>query len=58
MRLDERARRVVTLPQSEELDLFGLGLMLSIMCAYRERMFLRGLGCERERKNDPYGSRR
>lgn len=33
VRLDERARRAVTLPQSEELDLFGLGLMLSIMCA-------------------------
>ena len=26
--------------------------MLSIIFAYLEGMFLRGLGCERERKND------
>ena len=50
--LDERARRVVKLPESEEADRADLELMLSIMFVYRERRFLRGLGCECERKND------
>ena len=55
--LDERARRVVKLPESEETDRADLELMLSIILAYRERRFLRGLGCECERKNDLRGIR-
>ena len=50
--LDERVRRVVKLPELEEADRPDLGQMLSIMFSYRERKFLRGLGCECERKND------
>jgi hypothetical protein len=53
--LDERVRRVVKLPESEETDRSDLERMLSIMLAYRERRFLRGLGCECERKNDLHG---
>ena len=53
--LDERARRVVKLPESEETDRADLEPMLSIIVAYRERRFLRGLFCERERKNDLHG---
>ena len=50
--LDELVRRAAELPQSEELRRSALRWMLSIIFAYLERRFLRGLGCERERKND------
>jgi hypothetical protein len=50
--LDERVRRVVKPPESEEPGRPDLEWMLSIMFAYRERRFRRGLGCECERKND------
>lgn len=50
--LDERVRRVVKLPESEDSARSDLERMLSIIFAYRERRFLRGLGCERERMND------
>ena len=53
--LNERVRRAVELPQSEEPRRFAPGWMLSIIFAYLERRFLRGLGCERERKNDLNG---
>ena len=53
--LDERVRRVVKPPESEDPGRSDVGRMLSIMFAYRERRFLRGLGCERERKKDLHG---
>ena len=53
--LDERVRRVVKLPESEDPACSDLERMISIMFAYRECRFLRGLGCERERKNDLHG---
>ena len=53
--LDERVRRVTRLPESEDPARSDLDRMLSIMFAYRECRFLRGLGCERERRNDLYG---
>ena len=54
--LDERVRRVVKLPESKDPARSDLERMLSIMFAYRECRFLRGLGCERERKNDLHGT--
>ena len=53
--LDERIRRVVKLPESEDPARSDFERMLSIMFAYRERRLLRGLGCERERINDLRG---
>lgn len=50
--LNERVRRVVKLPESEDPARSDLERMLSIIFAYRECRFLRGLGCERERKNN------
>lgn len=52
--LDERVRRVVKLPESKDPARPDLERILSIISAYRECRFLRGLGCERERKNDLY----
>ena len=53
--LDERVRRVVKLSEQEDPARSDPERMLSIMFAYRERRFLRGLGCECERKNDLHG---
>lgn len=53
--LDERVRRVEMLPESDETDRPVLDRMLSIMFAYRERRFLRDLGCVCERKNELHG---
>jgi len=53
---DERVRRVMEFPMSEELDRSDLERILSIMFAYRERRFLRDLGCGCERKNDLQGT--
>ena len=54
--LDGRVRRVANIPEPEETGRSGVERMVSIMFAYRERRFLRGLCPECERKNDLRGS--